>query len=173
MTHTLDHTLDRALTYAGDYAEIWLPENVHKTLGRLMCSAGNAILYARKEDSLANVVQLARYMWMRAIDRNEYADLDAYDKQATMREDFDRIIYAEFNLADAKHQGMTPYNSAMSDDARAAILGEEVGEVARALIFDADAAVERGEELAEALVQTATTAAAWLARILKDQECDR
>lgn len=82
-------------------------------------------------------------------------------------------IRAEYDRADAKHHGRTPYNRAMSDHDRAAILLEEVGEVARACTPDADTPIGHAGELRTELIQTATMAAAWLARLIEDQEATR
>lgn len=167
MTHTLDQALLRATGYVA-----LLDEPKSKTLGRLMSAAGNAILYEdhSKIDHLVMTVKVAKTMWLFASIGYAAASADPYETQLPMHDEFDALVRAEYDRADTKHQGMTPHNPGMSDDDRAAILGEEVGEVARALTPDADTAVGHGGELAEELVQTATMAAAWLARILEDRE---
>ena len=58
----------------------------------------------------------------------------------------------------------------MSDTHRAAILIEEVGEVARALTPDATTPTGHAGDLRAELVQVATMALAWAARILADTE---
>ena len=83
------------------------------------------------------------------------------------------LIYdcaAEYDRAAAKHHGITPYHPAMSDTHRAAILIEEVGEVARALTPDATASTGHAGDLRAELVQVATMALAWAARMLADAD---
>ena len=72
----------------------------------------------------------------------------------------------EYNRAHEKHNGLTPYNHALSDGGRLVVLAEEIGEVARALTYD------EGDEdnLVEELIQVATVALAWLARVLEDNK---
>lgn len=79
---------------------------------------------------------------------------------------------AEYDRAAAKHHGITPYHQGMSDTHRAAILIEEVGEVARALTPDAAAPTGHAGDLRAELVQVATMALAWTARILADADED-
>ena len=79
------------------------------------------------------------------------------------------LIYdcrVEYDRAAAKHAVTTPYHPSMSDVHRAAILIEEVGEVARALTPDAAAPTGHAGDLRAELVQVATMALAWAARIL-------
>lgn len=83
------------------------------------------------------------------------------------------LIYdcaAEYDRAAAKHHGITPYHPGMSDVHRAAILIEEVGEVARALTPDAASPTGHAGDLRAELVQVATMALAWTARILADAD---
>ena len=83
------------------------------------------------------------------------------------------LIYdcaAEYDRAAAKHNGFTPYHPAMSDTHRAAILIEEVGEVARALTPDATTPTGHAGDLRAELVQVATMALAWTARRLADAD---
>ena len=164
MTHTLDQALRRATGYV-----FLLDEPKSKTLGRLMSAAGDAILYEdqSKVDQLVMTVKAARTMWLFAIIGYAAASADPYETQLPRHDEFNALVRAEYDRADAKHNGMTPYSPSMSDDDRAAILGEEVGEVARALTPDAHTAVGHAGNLVDELVQTATMAAAWLARILK------
>ncbi|MDO4243783.1 MAG: hypothetical protein Q4C85_08530 [Actinomyces sp.] len=77
-------------------------------------------------------------------------------------------VRAEYERAHLKHSGMTPYNQGMSDDDRTYILLEEVGEVARACTPDAHTPTGHAGELGAELIQTATMATAWLARVLTD-----
>lgn len=79
------------------------------------------------------------------------------------------LIYdcaAEYDRAAAKHDGITPYHQGMTDVHRAAILIEEVGEVARALTPDATAPTGHAGDLRAELIQVATMALAWTARML-------
>lgn len=102
------------------------------------------------------------------------ADLDLAGRPATTDADQlvrreEILIYdcaAEYNRAAAKHHGITPYHPAMSDTHRAAILIEEVGEVARALTPDATAPTGHAGDLRAELIQVATMALAWTARLL-------
>lgn len=73
---------------------------------------------------------------------------------------------AEFDRAYAKHQGLTPLHPSMSDDDRAAILLEEVGEVARACTPDARTEVGHAGDLAAELIQVATMALTWAQAII-------
>ena len=78
-------------------------------------------------------------------------------------------VRAEFDRAYAKHRGLTPLHSSMSDDDRAAILLEEVGEVARACTPDARTEVGHAGDLAAELVQVATMALTWAQAIINAQ----
>lgn len=69
-------------------------------------------------------------------------------------------ICAEYDRANSKHDGNTPLNPAMSDEHRAAILMEELGEVARCLTPDADTPTGHAGDLYTELIQAATMAAA-------------
>lgn len=77
---------------------------------------------------------------------------------------------AEYDRAAAKHAGITPRHPSMSDTHRAAILIEEVGDVARALTPDVTTPTGHAGDLRAELVQVATMALAWAARILADTE---
>ena len=46
------------------------------------------------------------------------------------------------NRAHEKHNGLTPYNHALSDGGRLVVLAEEIGEVARALTYDEGVVVD-------------------------------
>ena len=80
---------------------------------------------------------------------------------------------AEYDRAAAKHHGITPYHPSMSDVHRAAILIEEVGEVARAMTPDATSPTGHAGDLRAELVQVATMALAWAAHLLDDAEKTR
>lgn len=109
-----------------------------------------------QDHALAYTAQLA-VSWAR----------DLYEVDAT-EEDVWRQVREEFDRAHRKHDGMTPLCPHMHDMDRASILLEEVGEVARALTPDAHTSTGHGGDLATELVQVATMATAWLARILED-----
>lgn len=80
-------------------------------------------------------------------------------------EDVKTLAAAEYARAHDKHAGRTPYNAeATTHDDCAAILIEEVGEVARAITPDADTPTGHGGNLVEELIQTITMALAWAAR---------
>lgn len=165
MTHTLDKALRNAFPYvfSVDTYRLDYSNNKDRAIGDLMGAAGMACIARspeRRGAHLEDTCFTSLYWWAELTGRSD----------DSARDDFAALVRAEYDRAHAKHQGMTPYNPSMSDDDRAAILGEEVGEVARALTPDADTAVGHGGELAEELVQTATMAAAWLARILDDTQ---
>jgi len=67
-------------------------------------------------------------------------------------------IESEYIRAHVKHAGHTPKSQHMSDGERLAILGEEFGEVCRALTYDNGNA----EKLVAELIQVAAMAAAWV-----------
>lgn len=73
-----------------------------------------------------------------------------------------RRIADEIERADQKHNGWTPLNPEMSDEDRAAILWEELGEVARCLTPDANTPTGHAGELVDELTQVGAMAAAWL-----------
>lgn len=106
------------------------------------------------------------------------ADLDLAGRPATTDADQlvrreEILIYdcpIEYDRAAAKHHGITPYHQGMTDVHRAAILIEEVGEVARALTPDAAAPTGHAGDLRAELVQVATMALAWTARMLADAD---
>lgn len=70
-------------------------------------------------------------------------------------------IRSEYDRANTEHNGNTPLNPAMSDEQRAAILMEELGEVARCLTPDAHTETGHAGDLYTELIQAATMAAAW------------
>ncbi|WP_136314440.1 hypothetical protein [Actinomyces procaprae] len=124
-------------------------------LGTLHELASKALVHWRYPHHLA---ELARWTVAWAVDASGLAEDEIW-----------RRVRVEYDRAHRKHAGMTPFHPDMSDDARAAILSEEVGEVARALTPDADTPTGHGGDLVDELVQTATMATAWLARALADQ----
>lgn len=67
-------------------------------------------------------------------------------------------IAAEYVRAHVKHAGHTPKSQHMSDGERLAILGEEFGEVCRAVTYDN----RNPEKLVAELIQVAAMAAAWI-----------
>ncbi|WP_128683428.1 hypothetical protein [Actinomyces qiguomingii] len=124
-------------------------------LGTLHELAAKALVHWRYTQHLA---ELARWTVAWAVDASGLTEEEIWHR-----------VRAEYDRAHSKHAGMTPYHPDMSDDARAAILSEEVGEVARALTPDADTPTGHGGNLVDELVQTATMAVAWLARALADR----
>ena len=78
-------------------------------------------------------------------------------------------VVAEYQRAYDKH-GRTPFNPEVAEQMKFVILAEEVGEVARALTPDANTPVGHANPLREELVQVATMALAWCARIVVDTE---
>jgi len=66
-------------------------------------------------------------------------------------------VSAEYIRAHAKHKGRTPKSPDMTDGERLAILGEEFGEVCRALTYDEG---DRSN-LVKELIQLSAMAAAW------------
>lgn len=89
------------------------------------------------------------------------------------RQAFTRVlrqdVQGEWERANRKHNGNTPANHAMPDMDRAAILIEEVGEVARALTPDADTPTGHAGNLRDELVQVAAMAVAWASTLKEDQ----
>lgn len=79
-------------------------------------------------------------------------------------------VVAEYQRAHDKHHGHTPFHPAVAERMKFVILAEEVGEVARALTPDADTPVGHAGDLRDELVQVATMALAWAARIIVDTE---
>ena len=79
-------------------------------------------------------------------------------------------VTAEYRRAHLKHHGYTPFSRLVEDYDKFAILGEEIGEVARALTPDATTPTGHAGDLVEELVQVATMAAAWLAREIVEFE---
>jgi len=79
-------------------------------------------------------------------------------------------VTAEYRRAHLKRYGYTPFSRLVEDYDKFAILGEEIGEVARALTPDATTPTGHAGDLVEELVQVATMAAAWLAREIVEFE---
>lgn len=168
-THDLDQALDEAIHYPDHYLD-----NPAHNLGKLAAAAGTAITnilesaddrydddaqQSLREDAcvmLANVAGLAA-AW--AAQPLELDDTHIWE-----------AIRMEYDRAHTKHNGNTPLNPDMPDRDRAAILLEEVGEVARALTPDAHTATGHAGNLAEELIQTATMAAAWLQHLINQEE---
>lgn len=69
-------------------------------------------------------------------------------------------VKAEYIRAHVKHGGRTPKSPDMTDGERLAILGEEFGEVCRALTYDEG---DRAS-LVKELIQLSAMAAAWAER---------
>lgn len=66
-------------------------------------------------------------------------------------------VDAEYIRAHVKHSGRTPKSPDMTDGERLAILGEEFGEVCRALTYDEG----DKDNLVKELIQLSAMAAAW------------
>ena len=81
------------------------------------------------------------------------------------RQDVAQAVRAEYERAHAKHNGLTPYSDRITDQAREAILLEEVGEIARCCTPDAGTETGHAGDLVSELVQVITMAAAWAARL--------
>lgn len=157
--HTLDHAIEASRNIPGTFT---LLEGKADRLGLLAALAGDAVSLACTDPT-----PCAHDLAFTAKVAMSWADTLA-DGEPTAD-----AVRHEYSRAHAKHHGHTPYNPAMSDDDRAAILIEEVGEVARALTPDAHTAVGHAGNLRDELIQTATMALAWLARVLDDQEATR
>lgn len=135
-----------------------------RRLGSLAYNAGDAIdatSYGARSVVRHSLIQVAlgAARW--------YQDITG----ASMRCVLD-AVRAEYDRAHTKHDGNTPANPNMSDMHRAAILLEEVGEVARALTPDAKTPVGHAGNLADELIQTATMAAAWLQHLINQEEAE-
>jgi len=77
-------------------------------------------------------------------------------------------VRAEYDRADDLRYGMTPLNPAIGEQDRAAILLEEIGEVARVLVPDARTATGRAGNLCDELLRVAAMALAWLTHVLRN-----
>lgn len=75
-------------------------------------------------------------------------------------------VNAEYTRAHVKHSGWTPNNNRMSDGERLAILGEEFGEVCRAVTYDNGNA----ESLVAELIQVSAMAAAWAEYAMRERD---
>lgn len=167
-TRTHPHVLDAAIAAALAEEPGILPETSYRwRLGSLARHAGAVAQGGARAADMAMTATIAA-AWA--------ADLDLAGRPATTDADQlvrreEILIYdcpIEYDRAAAKHAGITPYHPAMSDVHRAAILIEEVGEVARALTPDAAAPTGHAGDLRAELVQVATMALAWTARMLAD-----
>ena len=151
-----DHILDKAIITAQSFAPGIGETILSKRLGYLTVVAGKACRY----DQLTSL----SFLCTTAVEAMEWADDGAIS---------DNILFAvreAYDEADRRYDGMTPYNPAMSDADRAAILIKGVGDVARTLIPDPDTPIGHGRCDWEDLVQVATTALAWAARLIDDKE---
>lgn len=127
-------------------------------LGTMAITAGFAVRIPRPSRSYNDLGALAAGMGMWACRLDDGMEPAAFWER----------VREEYRRAYAKHGGMTPYNPEMSDDHRAAILIEEVGEVARACTPDASSPTGHGGDLMDEIVQVATMAVVWLARAVID-----
>lgn len=169
-----EHPLDKAIGYARRHGGVTiLGETNAVRIGELAAIAGeSAAAIASDSDDwddrdLLNLACTANRAMRWA---EELTEIDPDAGRAGM---VASAVRDEYDRANAKHNGNTPLNPDMSDDDRAAILLEEVGEVARSLTPDSDTPVGHGGDLREELIQTATMALAWLARLLDNEEADR
>lgn len=71
---------------------------------------------------------------------------------------------AEYELAAAKHPGMTLDSDKHTDESRYYALAEEVGEVCAALTYDNEAATGHNANLVNEVIQVGGLALAWLMR---------
>ena len=169
---TRPHVLDAAIGLALAEEPGILPETSYRwRLCTLTRYAGDVARSRCRPMDMAMAATIAAE-WVAILDtagRPATTDAD----QLVRREEI--LIYdcaAEYDRAAAKRHGITPYHPAMSDTHRAAILIEEVGEVARALTPDATAPTGHAGDLRAELVRAATMALAWAARLLADADED-
>ena len=94
--------------------------------------------------------------------------LDGDDSRQAFTRVLRQDVQAEWERANRKHNGNTPAKPSMPDMDRAAILLEEVGEVARALTPDADTPTGHAGNLRDELVQVAAMAVAWASTLRED-----
>lgn len=159
LTHDLDQALDQVL---GTTAEGWLGEGPMLLSGRLAYYAGCATMWSYRHMADSTRSCLAKTAAVAIAWTTDVTGTDLDDVTDRVRDEYD--------IAYLKHAGNTPLNPAMPDMHRAAILLEEVGEVARALTPDAHTPVGHAGNLADELIQTATMAAAWLQHEINKQE---
>jgi uncharacterized protein DUF3310 len=122
---------------------------------------------AHKGDRLSDLKKAAWYL-RREIARAEPSPAPGHALERALRDIADERRRQEELKAAGKFKH-TPADPELSDDARYRILGEEVGEVAKALNErDAAGAQARGAHNAhirEELIQTAAVCAAWVERL--------
>lgn len=137
-----------------------LPETSRERLGTLFARAGYAAV-RQDPDGTRHDLLVVAHLAMRWA-------LDVDDHMETI-EDVHDAVRAEYDRAHHKHNGLTPLSPALSDTFKAAILLEEVGEVARACTPDAHTDVGHAGDLTDELVQVATMACAWAQCILNKE----
>jgi hypothetical protein len=137
-----------------------LPETSRDRLSALFTRTGCAIVTQDRDSTRLNLLIVAN-LAMRWL-------LDVDDNMETI-DDVHNAVRAEYDRAHHKHDGLTPLSPDLSDDFKAAILLEEVGEVARACTPDAHTDVGHAGDLTDELVQVATMACAWAQCILNKE----
>lgn len=147
----INHPLDQAIARTRRLNIPVLPPTRRERLAELYTGAGIAATHPTVLDLVILAVRAATWS----------STIGVTDPWDAVRDEFDR--------AHAKHQGITPLHPSMSDDDRAAILMEEVGEVARACTPDARTEVGHAGELAAELIQVATMALTWTQAIINTQ----
>lgn len=155
----INHPLDQAIAYTqAHYTEQNIPfRDPRRRLGLLFVTAGEAAYASIHSSTLSRLAYVAyQAAWWAA---------EAGDQQPGGPAVWDQIR-AEYTRAHTKHGGITPLHPDMSEHDRAAILLEEVGEVARACTPDASTEVGHAGDLVEELVQVATMALAWAQAII-------
>lgn len=156
------HPLAQAIAYTqAHYTEQNIPSrDPRRRLGRLFATAGEATyasIHSRTLHRLAYVAYQAA-CWAAETGGQQPGGPTVWDQ-----------IRAEYDRAHHKHNGLTPLSPALSDTFKAAILLEEVGEVARACTPDAHTDTGHAGNLTDELVQVATMACAWAQCILNKE----
>lgn len=169
-THDLDPALAKILALPGapyrDQPPMWLIGTLYKSAGFAVVAAHNGATHATGT-YLADAADIAME-WVADVIAADWAVSGTHPSLDNIAD----LIRAEYDRAHTKHDGNTPANPAMSDHDRAAILLEEVGEVARALTPDAHTETGHAGNLADELIQTATMAAAWLQHLIDQEEAE-
>lgn len=160
-----NHPLDGPLSAIKEMENEWptiatLLKTTSERLGDLFARAGFAVVFQEP-------ATVRRELLIIACRAMRWA-LDVDDNMETI-EDVHDAVRAEYDRAHHKHNGLTPLSPALSDTFKAAILLEEVGEVARACTPDAHTDVGHAGDLTDELVQVATMACAWAQCILNKE----
>lgn len=167
---TRPHVLDAAISLALAEEPGILPETSDRhRLCTLARYAGDVAQGGARAADMAMAATVAA-TWVAILDTAGRPATTKGDRRGRREEILIFDCADEYDRAAAKHHDITPYHPSMSDTHRAAILIEEVGEVARALTPDAAAPTGHAGDLRAELVQVATMALAWTARILADAD---